>query len=106
MDSDGEQTAINATAATAPSLRSTWFLALVTVLVRKTLRWKSQPGDPTPIEASEEDGETETGTGTESDVPGIEYLTQEHKNDDVRSGKVAPVSLRAGGRRRKVVRKR
>jgi len=105
LDSDGKQIAINATAATAPSLRSTWFLALATVLVRKTLRWKSQPGDPTPIEASE-DGETETGTGTESDVPVIDDGAQEHKDDDVRSGKVAPVSLRAGGRRRKVVRKR
>jgi DnaJ family protein C protein 1 len=102
LDSDGEQTAINATAATAPSLRSTWFLALVTFLARKILKWKLQPGDPTPIEASE-DGETETGTGTESDVPGI---SQEHKDDDVRSGKVAPASVRAGGRRRKVVRKR
>lgn len=86
-------------------MRSTWFLALATVLVRKTLKWKSQPGDPTPIEASE-DGQTETGTGTESDVPVIDDGAQEHKDDDVRSGKVAPVSLRAGGRRRKVVRKR
>lgn len=105
MDSDGEQTPINATAATAPSLRSTWFLALATALVSKILKWKSQPGDTTPVEASE-DGETETGTGTESDVPEVAYHVQERKDDDVKSGKVVPVSLRAGGRRRKVVRKR
>ena len=105
MDNDGEQTPINATAATAPSLRSTWFLALATALVSKILKWKSRPGDTTPVEASE-DGETETGTGTESDVPEVAYNVQERKDDDVKSGKVAPVSLRAGGRRRKVVRKR
>jgi curved DNA-binding protein CbpA len=105
LESDREQTAINATAATAPSLRSTWFLALVTVLISKILRWKTQPGDTTPVEASE-DGETETGTGTESDLPEVEYRVQEQKGDDVKPGKVAPVSLRAGGRRRKVVRKR
>lgn len=105
MESDGEQTPINATAATAPSLRSTWFLSLVTVLISKILRWKTQPGDTTPVEASE-DGGTETGTGTESDLPEVEYSVQEGKGDDVKPGKVAPVSLRAGGRRRKVVRKR
>jgi len=105
LESDGYQTPINATAATAPSLRSTWFLALVTVLISKILRWKTQPGDTTPVEASE-DGETETGTGTESDLPEVEYHAQERKGDDVKSGKVAPVSLRAGGRRRKVMRKR
>jgi hypothetical protein len=107
MDSDGEQTPINATAATAPSLRSTWFLALVIVLARKILKWKTQRGDTTPVEASE-DGETETGTGTgtESDVPEVDHRVQVQKDDDVKSGRVAPVSLRAGGRRRKVVRKR
>jgi len=105
LDNEGEQTPINATAATTPSLRSTWFLALATALVSKILKWKTQPGDTTPVEASE-DGETETGTGTESDAPEVGYRVQERKDEDVKSGKVAPVSLRAGGRRRKVVRKR
>ncbi|KAI9467024.1 DnaJ-domain-containing protein [Lactarius psammicola] len=105
LESDGEQTPINATAATAPSLRSTWFLALVTVLISRVLRWRTQPGHTTPVEASE-DGETETGTGTESDLPEVEYHVQERKDDDVKSGKVGPVSLKAGGRRRKVMRKR
>jgi len=105
LDSEGEQTPINATAATAPSLRSTWFLALVIVLARKILKSRTHPGDATPVEASE-DGETETGTGTESDAPEVEHRVQEQKDDDVKSGRVAPVSLRAGGRRRKVVRKR
>jgi len=105
LESDGEQTPINATAATVPSLRSTWFLALVTVLISRVLRWRTQPGDTTPVEASE-DGETETGTGTESDLPEVENCVQERKDDDVKSGKVGPVSLKAGGRRRKVMRKR
>lgn len=105
MESDGKQTPINATAATVPSLRSTWSLTLVTVLISKILSWKKQSGDATPVEASE-DGETETGTGTESDLPDAEYHVQERKGDDVKPGKVAPVSLRAGGRRRKVLKKR
>lgn len=106
LERDGEQTPINAAAATAPSLRSTWFLAVVTALIsRIPLKWKAQPGATIPAEASE-DGETETGTGTESDLPEVEYRGQERKDDDVRSGKVGPVSLKAGGRRRKAVRKR
>jgi hypothetical protein len=105
LDNEGGQTPLNATAATTPSLRSTWFLALATALVSKILKWKTQAGDTTPVEASE-DGETETGTGTESDVPEVGYRVQEQKDEDVKSGKIAPVSLRAGGRRRKVVRKR
>ncbi|KAH9006809.1 DnaJ-domain-containing protein [Lactarius hatsudake] len=105
LESDGEQTPINATAAVVPSLQSTWFLTLVTVLISRLLRWRTQPGDTTPVEASE-DGETETGTGTESDLPEARYHVQEQKDDDVKPGKVGPVSLKAGGRRRKVVRKR
>ncbi|KAI9448023.1 DnaJ-domain-containing protein [Lactarius indigo] len=105
LESDGGQTPINATAATAPSLQSTWFLSLVTVLISRLLRWRTQPGDTTPAEASE-DGETETGTGTESDLPEAEYHVQEQKDGNVKAGKVGPVSLKAGGRRRKVVRKR
>jgi len=101
LEGDGEQTPINANAATPPSLQSTWFVVLVVTLIHKISGRGAQTS-----EASEagrgEDGET--GTGTDSDVPELEYRDQEP--NDIKSGKVGLVAVKAGGRRRKAARKR
>lgn len=104
MEGNGEQTPINADAATPPSIQSTWLAALVVALIHKISRQEAQT-----IGASEaaggEDGEM--ATGTDSDVPELEYPDQEpNGSGDVKSGKIGLVAAKAGGRRRKAARKR
>jgi len=101
LEADGEQTPINASAANPPSLRSTWFIALVATLVVKILRRETQANGVTQAKDSD-DGE---GTGTGSDIPELEYPDQERNRSDNRSGKVGSAAVKAGGRRRKAVRK-
>jgi hypothetical protein len=101
LEADGEQTPINASAATSPSLKRTWFIASAVALFGKIFSRESpsvaiQAGDST-------DGETGTGTG--SDAPELECLDQERDRKDIKSGKIGPATLKGGTRRRKVVRK-
>ncbi|KAI0307154.1 DnaJ-domain-containing protein [Multifurca ochricompacta] len=106
LEGDGEQTHINANTATPPSLRRTWFIGLVHTLVCKVFREEAQGNGVTLVEGSE-DGET--ATGTDSDLPELEHhLDQEQNGGDMKSGngKAAPAAMKAGGRRRKAVRKR
>lgn len=93
MEADGEQTPINASAATRPSLRSTWFIVLVAALVNKTLGRETQSNGA--IEA-------EGGNGDDAE---LEYPDQERNRNDIKSVKIGPAAQKAGGRRRKATRK-
>jgi DnaJ homolog subfamily C member 1 len=95
LEADGEQTPIDASAATPPSLRNTWFIALF----GKIFRREAQPG--VAIQAGDSDDETETGSGTGSDMPELEHPDQERDAKNIKSGKTAPVSLKGGARRRR-----
>jgi len=96
LEADGEQTPINAGAATPPSLRSTWFIALVAALVDKILGRETQP-----IVEIQAGGSDDEGT----DTPELEYPDQERNRNDIKSTKIGPAALKAGGRRRKASRK-
>jgi len=96
LEAGGEQTAINAGAATPPSLHSTWFIALVAALVDKILGRETQ--SKVAIEAGDSDDE-----GT--DLPELEYPDQERNRNDIKSAKIGPAAVKAGGRRRKAPRK-
>jgi curved DNA-binding protein CbpA len=95
LEADGEQTPVNASAATPPSLRRTWFIALVASLVDKILGRETQAG--VVIQA----GDSDDG-GTE---PELEHPVQERNRNDIKSAKIGPAALKAGGRRRKASRK-
>lgn len=99
MEADGEQTPINASAAISPSLRSTWFIALLAALLGKMLRRETQPDAAIQAEAAD------------SDDAELETTDQEqNRNNDIKlakigSVKIGPAAQKAGGRRRKATRK-
>jgi hypothetical protein len=100
LEADGEQTPINASTATPPSLRNTWFIALVAALVDKVL------GRETQLNAVIQAGDGEDGG---ADEPELEYPYQERNRNDIRndikSVKIGPAAQKAGGRRRKATRR-
>lgn len=48
-----------------------------------------------------DDGGTETGSGTGSDMPELEHPDQERDPKNPTSGKTAPATLKGGARRRR-----
>jgi DnaJ homolog subfamily C member 1 len=99
LEADGEQTPIDASAATPPSLRGTWFIALVAALVDQMIGRETQPNAAIQAEAEAEAGDSD---GAELEKPG-----QERKHNDIKSAKIGPAAAaqKAGGRRRKATRK-
>lgn len=93
MEAGGEQTPINASAATPPSLRSTWSIALVAALLDKMLGRETQPDAAIQTEAGD------------SDDAELEKPDQERNRNDIKSVKIGPAAQKAGGRRRKATRK-
>ena len=98
MEADGEQTPINASAATRPSLRSTWFIALVIALLDKMLGRETQPN----AAVQEED---EAVAGGDDDGAELENPDQERNRNDIKLAKFGPATQKAGGRRRKATKK-
>jgi DnaJ homolog subfamily C member 1 len=95
LEADGEQTPINASAATPPSLRNTWFIALLVSLLDKMLGRQTQPN--AAIQAEAEAGD--------SDDAELENPDQERNRNEIRSVKIGIAAQKAGGRRRKATRK-
>jgi hypothetical protein len=93
LEADGEQTPIDASAATRPSLRSTWSIALVAALVDKVLGRETQADAAIQAEAGD------------SDDAELENQDQERNRNDIKSAKIGPGAQKAGGRRRKATRK-
>jgi len=94
LEADGEQTPINSAAANPPSLRSTWAVSLVTTLTGKILERETRPG--AAIQAGDSD-DSETGTGSGSDLPEPGHTNQERNRSEFKSGKLGPAALKAGG---------
>ncbi|CAL1700734.1 unnamed protein product [Somion occarium] len=100
IEPDGSLLPVNESSAVRPSLRKTWFLALVSDLISKVVR-RDSPG------TNATDGIDEDDEGSvASDVPGSGAVTPSEGS----SAGVKPASRKAtamaGGRRRKNVRKR
>ncbi|TFY83478.1 hypothetical protein EWM64_g534 [Hericium alpestre] len=109
LEPGGGLTLINTATATPPALKRTWFAALVTSWVRRFTGGAASSDAASDANANGDDG-TEDGTGTESDLPELEYPNAEGNGTNgngnaARGGKAAATKL-AGGRRRKAVRKR
>jgi len=102
LEADGEQTPINSSAASPPSLRGTWFISRVTTLFGKILDRETRPS--AAIQGGDSD-DSESGTGTGSELPEPGNADQERNRSDFKSGKIGPAALKAGGRRRKAARK-
>ncbi|KAI9507924.1 DnaJ-domain-containing protein [Russula earlei] len=94
-------TPINSSAATPPSLNGTWFIVFVTALIGK-IRGREEQSSAA-IQVGDGD-DSERGTGTGSDLPEPGNADQE-RNLGVKSGKIGPAALKAGGRRRKTGKK-
>jgi len=96
LEADGEQTPINASAATRPSLRNTWSITLVAALLDKMLGRETQPN--TAIQA-------EVGDSDDAELEKPDKPDQERNRNDIKSVKIGPAAQKAGGRRRKATRK-
>ncbi|KAI0068652.1 DnaJ-domain-containing protein [Artomyces pyxidatus] len=102
LEDNGDHVPINASTANVPSVLSTWFLVLIGTLFAKITK---RDGASQATESDDmEDGEA--GTGTDSDLPELDYLKlpSENGNGEPKVGKAA--ATKAGGRRRKAVKRR
>ena len=107
LEADGSLLPVDSDTAVAPSIKRTWFLSLVTGLLRKVAR-----RDGATIEgglghdaASEE--ESDDVSGASSEVPRSGTTTPREGNGagGTKNGRAAATSM-AGGRRRKAVKRK
>ena len=98
LEPDGGLLPVSSETAVAPSIKRTWFLALVTGSLGKVTRRDGSTIDEASAEAAGE--EEEEGSVGSSDVPGSG--TVRPKEGVERNGRVAATTM-AGGRRRKAV---
>ncbi|TBU45074.1 DnaJ-domain-containing protein [Dichomitus squalens] len=108
LEPDGSLLPVDNETAVAPSIKRTWFLSLVTGLLRKVARRdggtiESSLGQ----DATADEGESDDGSGVSSEVPRSGTTTPQEGNgaNGSKNGRISATSM-AGGRRRKVVRKK
>ncbi|KIJ99385.1 hypothetical protein K443DRAFT_680008 [Laccaria amethystina LaAM-08-1] len=94
LDPSGEQHLIDSSTAVRPAIRKTWFIGLLLSLFHKFVG-KGSKGSNERTEADADSGESSSTTDSEAQASGRE---------DAKSSRVPTV--KAGGRRRKVMRKR
>ncbi|KAI0053576.1 DnaJ-domain-containing protein [Auriscalpium vulgare] len=99
---DGDLIPINTSTAPPPAISKTWFLALLSSLFGRFVPRKASASDADGEDAGTgEDGET----GTDSDMPELEYPELNGNGSGELKGR--PVAVKtAGGRRRKVTKRR
>ncbi|KAI0832395.1 DnaJ-domain-containing protein [Trametes gibbosa] len=103
LEGDGGLWPVNSDTAVAPSIKKTWFLGLVTSLVQKVARRDGETIDDASAELEGKGEESDSGSGTGSDAPGSGTVSPK-EGSGAKSGRAA--TMMAGGRRRKVVRKK
>ncbi|KDQ64560.1 hypothetical protein JAAARDRAFT_28204 [Jaapia argillacea MUCL 33604] len=109
LESDGSLTPLDTSAATPPSIRRTWFISFLASLSAKYIPKKSSRTEDSDDSASEletvegfqVDDNDLTSTGEVSDVGS----TNGSANGALKNGR-ATAAVKAGGKRRKAVRKR
>jgi len=106
---DGHLIPVNATTAIRPTVQNTWFLSLMASLFRSAMKRSTSTSKADEMQAPESEG---TETATDSDMPELEDSDVPNGNGNgagsatMKGGKAAAASMKAGGRRRKAVRKR
>ncbi|KAI0732954.1 DnaJ-domain-containing protein [Fomitopsis betulina] len=105
LDADGSLHPVNADTAIPPSLRRTWFVALLISLYTKVAKKGASAPD---VGGTQADGaESEDSSATGSDAPGSGTVAPKNGSatGSLKGGRVASATM-AGGRRRKAVKKR
>ncbi|KAI9001034.1 DnaJ-domain-containing protein [Trametes punicea] len=107
LEADGSLLPVDSETAVPPSIKKTWFVSLVTSLAGKVVRrdkarGKGASAEPEGTENADSDG----GSGTASDAPGSGAVTPKEGSTSggTKNGRLA--TTMAGGRRRKVVRRK
>ena len=108
LEADGSLLPVDSDTAVAPSIKRTWFLSLVTGLLRKVARRDGatiEGGLGQDAAASEE--ESDDVSGASSEVPRSGTTTPREGNGagGTKNGRAAATSM-AGGRRRKAVKRK
>ncbi|KAI1795210.1 DnaJ-domain-containing protein [Ganoderma leucocontextum] len=105
LEPDGSLLPVNSDTAARPSIKGTWFLSLVTGLLGKVAGRDGAIGSGQEGAAGED--ESDDGSGISSDVPGSGTATPKEGNNagGSRNGRIAATTM-AGGRRRKVAKKK
>lgn len=103
---DGSLTLIDSSNAEPPALKRTWFLALIIMLFDKMTKRASHVTEDEDVSANGDLEDSDTAPGTSSDARGGGDATSKGPpRPGTKGGRVAATTM-AGGRRRKVVRKR
>ncbi|KAI0677599.1 DnaJ-domain-containing protein [Trametes maxima] len=105
LEGDGSLLPVDDETAVAPSIKRTWFLALVTGLVQKVARRDGATIEDTSTGPSGGGEESDSGSGTASDVTGSGAATPTGSSASGGSKGRAATTM-AGGRRRKAVRRK
>jgi len=108
LESDGSLLPVDNSTVIPPSMKGTWFLALVTKLGSKILK-RGKSGSSGTDGSVEEDGsleDTDDGSATNSDAPGSGTVTPKEGAASAPLKASRAAATMAGGRRRKQVRKR
>ncbi|EIN10462.1 DnaJ-domain-containing protein [Punctularia strigosozonata HHB-11173 SS5] len=108
---DGDLIPVDTSAATPPSIRRTWFVALLTALFAKATGKSGTAHDVASAGMAEKQDDSETDD-VDSDVPGSGSVTPSYDSErpesslsmNIKGGRLA--TSKAGGKRRKTVRKR
>ncbi|EAU84840.1 hypothetical protein CC1G_00359 [Coprinopsis cinerea okayama7 len=103
LDDNGDQILINADTATAPGITRTWFISLVKALIFKVIGKSSDSDSATEQELAADEDNDDVSSATGSDAPGSNSGTST-PNGSLKGGHLA--ATKAGGKRRKAVKKR
>jgi len=105
LDQFGDLHPLDESTAVPPTISGTWFLALVTSLFQKLIKRTKLPAHNGSAHESPEasDAEGYDSAGTASEAPGSGQATLTERAEGMK-GRVA--TIKAGGKRRKAVRKR
>ena len=104
LEPDGTLLPVDSTTAVVPSIKRTWFLAMLAQLYDKIIHGQSAHDD---VDANDMGDIDDDASGTASDAPVSGTVTPKEKENGsgaVKGGRVA--TTMAGGRRRKAVRKK
>ncbi|KAI0349414.1 DnaJ-domain-containing protein [Trametes cingulata] len=106
LEPDGALLPVDSDTAVAPSIKRTWFLSLVTSLLRKAAKRDGAKIEDANAEPEGAGDDSDEGSGTASDAPGSGTVTPKEGGAAGGSKNGRAATTMAGGRRRKAVRRK
>lgn len=104
LDSDGTLLPVDSSTAVAPSIKRTWFLAMLSQTYDKITYQLYAQGQANT--GATDDIDDDDASGTASDAPASGTVTPKENGAGAGAAKGRAATTMAGGRRRKVVRKK